>query len=89
MDAGGDPGRTIIGHLDRTVMDRQVLLRIAEAGCYLEWDHFSSGLPFYPPNPRITMLNDAGRMEVIAFMIERGYGDKILTGPRRGGRSAG
>ena len=23
-------------------MDRQVLLRIAEAGCYLEWDHFSS-----------------------------------------------
>ncbi len=79
-DAGGDPGRTIIGHLDRTVMDREVLLRIAEAGCYLEWDHFSSGLPFYPPNPRITMLNDAGRAEVIAFMIERGYGDKILTG---------
>ena len=26
------------------------------------------------------MLNDAGRAEVIAFMIERGYGDKILTG---------
>ena len=32
VDAGGDPGRTIIGHLDRTVMERQVLLRIAEAG---------------------------------------------------------
>ena len=79
-DAGGDPRRAIIGHLDRTVMDRKVLLRIAEAGCYLEWDHFGSGLPYYPPNPKITMLNDAGRMEVIAFMIERGYGDKILTG---------
>ena len=43
VDAGGDPGRTIIGHLDRTVMDREVLLRIAEAGCYLEWDHFRLG----------------------------------------------
>lgn len=80
VDAGGDPSRTIIGHLDRTMMDRQVLLRIAGMGCYLEWDHFSSGLPFYPPNPKITMLNDADRAEVIAFMIEHGYGDKILTG---------
>ncbi len=80
VGAGGDPCRTIIGHLDRTVMDRQVLLRIAGSGCYLEWDHFSSGLPFYPPNPKITMLSDADRAEVIAFMIEHGYGDRILTG---------
>ena len=43
VEAGGDPGRTIIGHLDRTVMDREVLLRIAEAGCYLEWDGTYSG----------------------------------------------
>ena len=80
VEAGGDPRRTIIGHLERTVMDHRVLLRIAEAGCYLEWDHFGLGLPYYPPNPRITMLNDAGRADVIAHMIEQGYGDKILTG---------
>ena len=79
-DAGGDLSRTIIGHLERTVMDRQVLLRIAEAGCYLEWDHFALGQPYYPPNPKINMLNDQGRMEVIDFMIEHGYGNKILTG---------
>ena len=78
-DAGGDLNRTIIGHLERTVVDRQVLLRIAEAGCYLEWDHFSSGLPYYPPNPRIDMLNDAGRMDVITFMIEHGFGHKIVV----------
>ena len=35
---------------------------------------------YYPPNPKITMLNDAGRADVIAHMIEQGYGDKILTG---------
>lgn len=78
-DAGGDLSRTIIGHLERTVADRQVLLRIAEAGCYLEWDHFSSGLPYYPPNPKIDMLNDAGRMDAITFMIEHGYGEKIVV----------
>ena len=80
VEAGGDPSRAIIGHLERTVMDRRVLLRIAEAGCYLEWDHFGLGLPYYPPNPKITMLNDAGRADVIAHMIGHGYGDKILTG---------
>ncbi len=77
--AGGDLSRMIIGHLERTVMDRQVLLRIAEAGCYLEWDHFGSGLPYYPPTPHISMLNDQGRFEVIAFMIEHGYGHKITV----------
>lgn len=57
-----------------------MLLRIAEAGCYLEWDHFGSGLRYYPPNPKITMLNDAGHADVITQMIEHGYGDKVLTG---------
>jgi len=77
--AGGDLGRTIIGHLERTVMDRNILLRIAEAGCYLEWDHFSTGQAYYPPNLRIDMLNDIGRIDVIRFMIEHGYGDKVLV----------
>ncbi|MDE2862688.1 MAG: aryldialkylphosphatase, partial [Chloroflexota bacterium] len=39
-DAGADLGRTVMGHLDRTVFQRETLIRIAESGCYLEWDLF-------------------------------------------------
>ena len=77
-EAGGDLNRTIIGHLERTVTDKEVLLRIAASGCYLEWDHFGFERSHYPPNPRVRMLNDADRMDLIEFVTSRGYGDKVV-----------
>ena len=38
--AGGDIGRTVMGHLDRTVFTHDTLRQLAQAGCYLEWDLF-------------------------------------------------
>ncbi|MSU47001.1 MAG: phosphotriesterase-related protein [Lacunisphaera sp.] len=75
---GADLGRTIMGHLERTVFKRATLKQIAESGCYLEWDHFGYEHSYYPNNPKIDLPSDADRMDVIAWVISEGYGDKVL-----------
>ena len=78
-DAGADLTRSIIGHLDRTVLDRTALLRLAGRGVYLEWDHFGFERSWYPPNLKVDMPSNAGRMDYLAYMISEGYGDKLLV----------
>ena len=76
--AGANLQRTIIGHLERTVFDWGRLCRIADRGCYLQWDHFAYERSYFPSNPRVDLPSDAGRMELIARMIAEGFGEKIL-----------
>ena len=47
-EAGADIERTIIGHLDRTITDLDILLKLADSGCYLEWDLFGNESSHYP-----------------------------------------
>ena len=75
--AGADLGRVIIGHLDRTVFQRSILERTAESGCYLEWDLFGTERSFY--NSTTDMPSDAQRMDDIAWIVSRGYGDRVLV----------
>ena len=77
-EGGGDPGHTIMGHLDRKVFDHEVLKRIADSGCYLEWDFFGREASYYPLNPNIDFPNDARRLDEIAWAVEQGYGRKIV-----------
>ena len=78
-EAGADLGRTIIGHLDRTVFLRDTLKSIAGSGCYMEWDLFGQESSFYPANPKIDQPSDAKRMDDIAWIVSEGYGRKILV----------
>ena len=78
-EAGADLGRTIMGHLDRTVFLRSTLTEIAQAGCYLEWDLFGTESSYYPLNPAIDMPSDAKRMDDIAWISSEGYGTKVLV----------
>ena len=77
-EAGADLGRTIIGHLDRTVFERETLSRIGEAGCYFEWDLFGSESSYYRLNPTIQHPNDGTKLSAIAWLISEGCGDKIV-----------
>ena len=79
VEASGDPSRTIISHIDRTVFLKDTLLALARAGCYLEWDLFGREESHYPANPAIDMPNDAKRMDDIAWLSSQGYGDKIVV----------
>ena len=77
-EAGADLSRTIIGHLDRTVFERETLTAIGEAGCFFEWDLFGSESSYYRPNPSIHHPNDRTKLEDIAWLVSEGYGDKIV-----------
>lgn len=77
--AGADLRRVVLAHLDRTVFNRDTLQEIAETGAYLSYDLFGnypSG--FYPHNLVVHLLNDAGRVADIGWMIERGWTEQIL-----------
>lgn len=78
--AGCPPERVIMGHLCWSVHDLDVVKRIAETGCYLEYDVFgfeSSGLEYL--GGYLDPLSDAQRIEYLEFLIAEGYGDKILV----------
>ena len=77
-EAGADLDRTIMGHLDRTVFQHEILARIAEAGCYLEWDLFGRESSYYTLNPGVDMPGDAKRIDDIAWIASQGYGNKIV-----------
>ena len=79
-EAGADLGRTIMGHLDRTVFQRDTLKQIAESGCYLEWDLFGREQSYYSANPKIDMPSDAKRMDDIAWISSEGHGRRVVVG---------
>ena len=78
-EVGTDLSRTIMGHLDRTVFLHETLGKIAESGCYMEWDLFGSEQSYYSSNTEIDMPGDARKMDDIAWVISQGYGDKIVV----------
>lgn len=75
---GADVNRTIMSHMDRTVAKRETMKRMAETGCYLEWDLFGREESWYEPNPTFDMPNDAQRIDDIRWVIEQGLGDRIV-----------
>jgi phosphotriesterase-related protein len=76
--AGGKPERTVISHVERTLMNLDDMLRLADTGCYLEFDLFGQEASYYPLSD-IDMPNDAMRIDYIIELIKRGFGDKILV----------
>ncbi len=76
-EIGGDPERTIMSHIDRTIFNLDDMLRLAETGCYLEFDLFGQEISYYPVGD-IDMPNDATRIDYLMGLIEHGYRDKLL-----------
>jgi len=77
-EAGGDPTRTIMSHLDRTLFEPADLLELAQTGCYLEFDLFGQESSYYPLGP-IDMPNDATRVDHLIRLIAAGYEDRLLV----------
>jgi phosphotriesterase-related protein len=76
-EAGGKPERTVMSHVERTLFNLDDMLRLAETGCYLEFDLFGQEASYYPIAD-IDMPNDAQRIDRIRSLIENGYCDRIL-----------
>lgn len=78
-DVGADLGRTVIGHLDRTVFDRRVLGELADTGCMLEYDLFGWETSHYRYAPHIDMPNDAERLRWLAWLVAEGHAHQLLV----------
>ena len=78
-DAGADPSRVIMGHLD-VFFDRGLLKSLAETGCYMEYDTFGSEDTNYGAvaHQSITIPSDVQRLEAIEFLVDQGYGDRVV-----------
>lgn len=84
-NAGADINRVVMSHIERTIFDHKMRVRLAETGCYLEYDTFS--WEGYHPvrhvlsedNPvKCDLPNDAGRVNEIIALIEEGFINQIL-----------
>ncbi len=76
-EAGADLSRTIMGHIERTIYQRETLKAVAETGCYLEYDLFGHESSYYPMAPT-DMPNDSQRMDQIAWLIQQGHLEQVL-----------
>src|SRR5205823_8580268 len=76
-EAGGDPRRTIMSHVDRTLFSLDAMRALAAEGFYVELDLFGQESSYYPLAP-IDMPNDATRVDYLRGLIEAGYRDQLV-----------
>jgi phosphotriesterase-related protein len=75
-EAGGDPTRVIISHLDRTFRSLDEALRLVETGAVAEWDFFGIESAHYPFAP-IDLPHDGTRLDLIGGLVARGHAGQI------------
>ncbi|KAM6214696.1 N-acetyltaurine hydrolase [Rhynchocyon petersi] len=78
QEAGADVSKTVMSHLDRSILDKKELLEFAQLGCYLEYDLFGTELLTYQLNPDTDMPDDNKRIRRVRFLVDEGYEDRIL-----------
>jgi phosphotriesterase-related protein len=82
MEAGADPKRIIMGHLDVFAVDRGWLRDLGQSGCYMEWDTFGlEDTSLGGGNlDHARVSSDVQRLEVLELMMSEGFGDQIVIG---------
>ena len=76
--AGADIGRVIMGHMERNVWNHDQMLRLAERGCYLQYDWFGETRPRFP-HGIVEVPSDGERIRKISFLVSEGFGEKVLV----------
>jgi phosphotriesterase-related protein len=76
-EAGGDPERTIMSHIDRTLFSLEDMVKLAQTGCYVEFDLFGQEISWYPLSP-IDMPNDGTRVDYLCGLMAAGYREKLV-----------
>ena len=76
-EAGADIGRVIMGHIDRTIHDMDMVLDLAQRGCYLEYDLFGWETSYYRFST-LDMPNDAQRIGFIKRLVDEGHAARVV-----------
>ena len=75
---GADLTRVVMGHIERTVFRNDTFLRLAESGCYIEWDLFGREDSFHALNLKIELPGEGARIDQIGRLSSQGFADKVL-----------
>jgi phosphotriesterase-related protein len=83
--AGADVGHVVISHCDTRIFDHATLVRLAETGCYVEYDCFGfegwyeRRMVLSEDDPvKCDLPNDAARIDTLIRLIEAGFLGNIL-----------
>ena len=76
-EAGAEIDRTVMCHTDRTILDNETLLSLANRGCYIEYDFFGWEISYFSYSP-YDMPNDSQRLDFIKFLVDEGYSEKVF-----------
>jgi phosphotriesterase-related protein len=78
--AGGDPHRTVIGHMDRTIFDRERLLTLLHRGFVLEWDFFGiETSQYWMAGVDLDLPTDYMRLDLIHALMALGFSRQIAV----------
>jgi phosphotriesterase-related protein len=78
---GTDVTRVVMGHIERTVMHPDRLGRLADTGCFIEYDLFGTEVTAAHPYQAagIDIPSDAQRLDSIGALVRSGYASQILV----------
>ena len=76
--AGADVGRVVMGHMERTGLERPRLLDLLRRGAYVEYDWFGEVRPTWPYG-RVDVPSDGERIKTIMFLVAEGFGERVVV----------
>lgn len=68
QEAGGDSGKAILSHLDRTLSEERLMEFADETKCYCQFDLFGLECSLYQLKPTVDMLSDAQRIDRVKLL---------------------
>lgn len=76
--AGADPSRTVVGHMDRTIFDRDRLLALLRRGFVLEWDFFGiETSQYWMAGEDLDLPTDYQRLDLLADLMAAGFCEQL------------
>ncbi|XP_038223492.1 phosphotriesterase-related protein [Zerene cesonia] len=77
-EAGGKVDKTVMSHLDRTLLDFEKLSEFSELGTYCQFDLFGVEVSYYQLNIATDMPSDAQRLNMIKGLVDDGKENRVL-----------
>ena len=79
--AGADPRHVIFAHLGMAIWDMGAMTELAQAGCYMEFDHlgaYEDSSIMYMGRYNEFAASDEQEMDKIEFLISEGFRDQVV-----------
>jgi phosphotriesterase-related protein len=91
LEVGMAADKVIIAHMERTILESNAVLELADTGCYLEYDVFGQETSMYPTVAQktevgivpsrpagLSFVSDAQRLEKVDMLVGRGHAERLL-----------